>query len=323
MNFQTIIDVNLNRASEGLRVLDELARHELRDADLFNSIKKIRHSLQSIKKDYPNIEQFRESDTDPGRVHNPSERKSLSDIIEANFGRVQESFRVLEEVTDLKEVCSKSRYLAYDLEKVFLEIINSKKNRLNNMGVYIVGDDVDTLVNCAKKGAGIIQLRDKKSSAKEIFNKAKQIKAQLDVFENNSIFIVNDRPDIAVAVGADGVHVGQDDLPISEVRKVVGDNMIIGKSTHAIEQALEAKEEGADYIGVGPLWETPTKAGKSSVGLKYLKQVVDAVDLPFVAIGGIDLSNVDEVLKAGAKSFAVVRAANKIEDFVRKVDQCK
>ncbi len=139
------------------------------------------------------------------------------------------------------------------------------------------------------------------------------LKAALEIREltlkHKAVFIVNNRSDIALLSKADGVHVGQDDLPVLEARRVLGPDKIVGVSTHSIDQAKKAIADGADYIGVGPVYATPTKEGRAPVGLDYVRQVSDLkLSIPFFAIGGIDASNLERVLEAGARRVAVVRA---------------
>src|ERR1044072_9308085 len=123
-----------------------------------------------------------------------------------------------------------------------------------------------------------------------------------------ALFIVNDDPQLAVELDADGVHVGQDDIPVAEARAVLGPDALIGLSTHSEERIAAAQDSGAEYISVGPVWETPTKAGRPAVGLELIRHAKDTSTLPFFAIGGIDQSNVAEVLNAGATRLVVVRA---------------
>lgn len=154
-------------------------------------------------------------------------------------------------------------------------------------------------------GAEIIQLRDKHSSKKEILEKAKMLRTLTK--EQDVTFIVNDHIDIALAVDADGIHLGQDDLPINEARKIVGEDKIIGISTHKIEEARLAQEEGADYIGAGPVYATNSKSDVvDPVTTSYIEEVASEITIPFVAIGGIKLHNVDNVLRAGASRICVI-----------------
>jgi thiamine-phosphate pyrophosphorylase len=171
--------------------------------------------------------------------------------------------------------------------------------------LYIVSDSVSILKKAVDNGAAIVQLRDKSGDEPAILEKARELVAYKEA--RPFIFILNDNPVLAVKAGADGVHIGQD-TSTEETGKIVGKKMIIGKTTHNLEQAREAVEDGADYISVGPVYETPTKPGRPAVGLEYVREAARHLNIPFVAIGGIDLTNIDEVLAAGAKTVAVVRA---------------
>jgi thiamine-phosphate pyrophosphorylase len=158
-------------------------------------------------------------------------------------------------------------------------------------------------------GVDVVQLRDKHASDEEIVRAGRIFRRLAD--EAGALFIVNDRPDLALRCEADGVHVGQDDLAVDRVRELVGD-LIVGLSTHSPEQIRAA--EGADYIGVGPVYATPTKAGRAPVGLELVGVAAGAAAVPWFAIGGIDESNADEVVAAGAERLAVVRAIRDADD---------
>src|SRR5258706_2508579 len=159
-------------------------------------------------------------------------------------------------------------------------------------------------------GVDVVQFRDKLITGKERYAVAARL---LKICRDAGVlFIVNDALEVALAVGADGVHLGQDDLPVSEAKKLMHPmgirNFLVGCSTHSLEQALEAKRQDADYIGIGPVFATPTKPTYNPVGLELVRNVTSQIDTPHVAIGGIDPSNVAQVLAAGAKRVAVVRA---------------
>lgn len=158
-------------------------------------------------------------------------------------------------------------------------------------------------------GADIVQLRSKKLSDAALYRMGKKIKELAEA--QQKLFFVNDRPDLALALEADGVHLGQDDLSVDVVRKMIaqaGRKLWIGKSTHNLEQGKAAVQEKPDYIGVGPVYATPTKPGYTPAGLEYVRQAAEQFCIPFVAIGGINLQNLTPVLEAGAKRIAVVRA---------------
>lgn len=158
-------------------------------------------------------------------------------------------------------------------------------------------------------GADIVQLRAKTFTDRELYRWGLKFRKIAD--EYGKLFFVNNRPDVAIAVAADGIHLGQDDLSLAAVREIcrkAGVSPWIGKSTHRLDQALAAEAEDADYIGVGPIFSTPTKKDYPAVGLSLVRDVAQNVPVPFVCIGGIDLSNMDQVLEAGARRIAAVRA---------------
>ena len=164
-----------------------------------------------------------------------------------------------------------------------------------------------------KGGAGVIQLREKEWDKDQI--KEEAVKLLKICRENNVLFIVNDYIDIALEIGADGVHLGQDDMSIEEAREICGDKLIIGLSTHSVEQAIDADQEDVDYITIGPIYET--RAKDYTVGVEIIKPVVDNVLKPVIAIGGINKDNVDEVLGQGVKSVAIISAVVSADD-IRK-----
>ncbi|MDE2323013.1 MAG: thiamine phosphate synthase, partial [candidate division NC10 bacterium] len=166
---------------------------------------------------------------------------------------------------------------------------------------------VEIAMQAVKGGASMIQLRDKAAGPRQLLYEARQI-TQL-CRAHGVAFIVNDRLDLALAADADGVHLGQDDLPPWKARTLLGTGKILGVSTHSIEQAIRAAEQGADYLGIGPLFATATKAtGYEPVGCDTIRQLRARLPLPIVAIGGISLSNVGEVIRSGAAGVAVISA---------------
>lgn len=157
-----------------------------------------------------------------------------------------------------------------------------------------------------KGGATVIQLRDKEKSGKELYKIGLKIRALTRQYR--ALFIVNDRLDIALAVGADGVHLGTEDLPISVARKIAGKNFIIGASVSSPEEALLAEKEGADYISAQSIFETSSKENVKVIGIEGLKSIVKVSSLPVIAIGGINKENVKDVIRAGARGVAVISA---------------
>jgi len=198
-----------------------------------------------------------------------------------------------------------------------------RRERLRTARLYFVceampgGKDPEPLLTAALDGGvDIVQLRDKQGPLRVIERAAATFRRVCDTY--GVPFILNDDPELAVALNADGVHIGQDDMPVAEARRLVGPERLLGLSTHSREQITEAhqtaREHRIDHISVGPVWETPTKAGRPAVGLDLVTHAARTVTLPFFAIGGINPENVNEVLTAGARRICVVRALRDAAD---------
>jgi thiamine-phosphate pyrophosphorylase len=193
-------------------------------------------------------------------------------------------------------------------------VAEERRERLARMRLYLItgdrGDEVETarIVEAALEGgASVIQLRKKTMPKGEQYAIALTLRRLTQL--HDALLIVNDHADIAIAVDADGVHLGQDDLPPAVVRELPGfRGRLIGRSTHSLAQARAAMDEDADYIAVGPVYPTPTKAGRGAVGTGLVSEVAAIVDRPWVAVGGIDHDNAPAVIEAGARAIAVVRA---------------
>ena len=196
--------------------------------------------------------------------------------------------------------------------------MDSRRERLRHARLYLVTDvrpGLEELLAAALAGGvDMVQLRDKSASDDELVRAAAVFRRLCD--EHGALFWLNDRPDLVAECGADGVHVGQDDLPATEARRLAGDEVLVGLSTHSpvqLDAALAAGE--ADQLSVGPVWETPTKEGRPAAGLDYVRHAARvAGDRPWFAIGGIDLGNVREVIAAGATRIVVVRAIRNAPD---------
>ncbi|MBP1747770.1 MAG: thiamine biosynthesis protein ThiS [Deltaproteobacteria bacterium] len=182
--------------------------------------------------------------------------------------------------------------------------------------LYVISSSVAELKKAIDDGAAIVQLRDKTSDEGAILEKARELVRYKKV--KPFIFILNDNAALAVKAGADGVHVGQD-MSTRDARAIVGQDMIVGKTTHNLEQGRQAIEDGADYISTGPVYPTPTKPGRPAVGLEYVREAAQDLDVPTVAIGGIDLANIDDVLSAGAKTIGVVRACTDAPELLKRI----
>jgi thiamine-phosphate pyrophosphorylase len=194
-----------------------------------------------------------------------------------------------------------------------------RRERLRTARLYFCcearpgGEDPEPLLRAALNGGvDIVQLREKELPRREVELAALTFRRLCDTY--SALFVVNDDPDLARACNADGVHVGQDDMPASDVRAAVGPDAIVGLSTHSEEQIAAAAGQPVDYISVGPIWETPTKTGRPAVGLDLVRHAAHTAPHPFFAIGGIDPSNAAQVVDAGAQRICVVRAIRDAED---------
>jgi thiamine-phosphate diphosphorylase len=200
-------------------------------------------------------------------------------------------------------------------------ILSPVLKAISDFGAYVISSQnhYDIIERSCQAGARIVQYRDKTSNRKVMLDtahKIRQITAQY-----NTRFIVNDYIDLALISKADGVHLGQDDVSIQEARKVAGDDLIIGISTHSLEQALKAQKNGADYIAIGPVFSTPTKKEYQPIGLDIVRQVVAAISVPLVAIGGLNLDNMADLKKIGIKNIAMVRGfQNNTKQMVKQVN---
>lgn len=190
-----------------------------------------------------------------------------------------------------------------------------RRQRLRDARLYFVADRdgmQHALDAALAGGADLFQLRDKDASDDELLAAAETAREKCRAA--GALFVINDRPDLAVACDADGVHVGQDDMPVGRAREIVGDDAIVGLSTHSVKQAQAGCRSGADYIAVGPVHATPTKEGRPAIGVEPIKYAAAHVSVPWFAIGGIDTKTVGDVVRAGARRIVVVRALTDADD---------
>jgi len=198
-------------------------------------------------------------------------------------------------------------------------MVKALKAQLRDMRLYVLvtsdfchGSPVAAARSAIEGGADVIQMREKALSDRELLELAREYRRLCT--ETGALFIVNDRPDLARLCEADGVHLGQDDLPAAEARKILLPHQLVGISTHHVEQARTAVADRADYIGVGPVYPTETKGYKEGVGTQYVSQVAQSVHIPFVALGGITVGRAGDVARAGAPAVAVCSAVIAAED---------
>ncbi|NOZ64781.1 MAG: thiamine phosphate synthase [Caldiserica bacterium] len=310
-----IIDVNYNRAREGIRVVEEVARFILKDTALTQELRKLRHSLQKILASF-SLYPFRNAETDIGKDFSSLSYTHLSDLVKANFSRVEESLRVMEEFSRLeKPALSRHlmdlRFLSYQLEKRLLSCL-TKKDKLSKIGIYLITDErvagkpYEEIVEQALEGGiRFLQFRDKTSNTRELWEKSRRIRELTRKY--SAVLIINDRVDIALSVGADGVHLGREDLPVKEARKIMGEGKIVGVTVRSPAEAIAGIKEGADYVSLGPIFPTTSKKGlPPPLGLEALKKTRKAVEGVIVAVGGITLPALPALKKAGADGVAVI-----------------
>lgn len=317
-----IIDAAANRAREGVRVMEDFARFSLDDAHLTERLKQWRHRFSETLRDVGNSQLLHARDTqhDVGtEIHTPFEatRHTILDVVRAACKRVQEALRTLEEygkVLDpaLGERLGRLRYESYTLEKALL-LTHSARDRLHDRNLYVLVTEGlchhgsgPAIRGAIDGGASIIQVREKTLPDRQLLGHGHRVREWTR--KAGALFIMNDRPDLAVLCDADGVHVGQDELTVPDARRIVGPNKLVGVSTHTIEQARQAVLDGADYIGVGPVFPSSTKSFDQFPGLDFVRQVASEISLPAFAIGGINVDNIEQVLAAGATRVAVSRA---------------
>lgn len=313
-----ILDANANRAREALRVMEEAARFILDDAALAGGLKQLRHDLAAVMEQLPVAAWHRDTPNDVGTSATTSReggRSNAADVALAAGKRLSEALRALEEygktineqAGQFAPCIEQLRYRAYDMEQQLNNAMAGGRATQWKICVLITKSlcahhewfDIAAMV--WEAGADCVQLREKDINAREYLKRARQLAGMA----NRGTLMINDRPDIALLAGADGVHVGQRDLTCAEVRKVVGGQLIVGVSTSRIEEAEQAFTDGADYCGVGPMYTSTTKHKDLIVGPKYLRQFVQWNKLPHVAIGGITQDNIGELVESGASGIAV------------------
>lgn len=372
-----ILDANLNRAREGLRVLEDFARFLADNHDVSLQLKSMRHDLVAAEKQlFANAGiglaerlQFRDTQGDVGTsqmTDGEQQRSVLADVIIANARRVEESLRSLEEFGKLvsapfSAAMKSLRYHAYTAEKSLASLSpsrllpendsavasraaacspvagiaasgdaeNLRTSRLLRAQIYVLITESmcrlpwrQVVEQCLQAGADVLQLREKSLSDRELLRRAEWIRAACE--NAQALFIVNDRPDIAAICAADGVHVGQDEFSVAEARRILKPGQLVGLSTHSLEQAVQATEADADYLGVGPVFPSQTKSFEQFPGLDFVNAVANsaAVTKPWFAIGGINTERLPDLIRAGANRVAVtsvVAGAEHPGDVIREI----
>jgi thiamine-phosphate pyrophosphorylase len=322
-----ILDACANRAREGLRVAEDYCRFVLNDNFLCGELKRLRHELTAVLTDLaPDFAAARDTPGDVGTMlTTPAEqhRHSLLEVALVNLKRAQEALRSLEEFGKVGAAAigrrlEQLRYDAYTLEKAIV-LGTTARQRLQTARLYVLLTGATctaslewTIAEAAGGGADVIQLREKELSDRDLLARAQAVRRWTR--RAGVLFIVNDRPDIARLVEADGVHLGQDDLPVREARRIVGPDALIGVSTHDVEQLRRAILDGASYVGVGPTFPSGTKEFAELAGLDYVRTAMTMTSLPAFVLGGVKVANVAEAVAVGARRVAVSQAIAGADD---------
>jgi len=304
-----ILDANANRAREAIRVLEEYARFVLEDATLSQRCKLMRHTLQQsvalLTEQAGNIPVmlFRDTPGDVGTALTTSSevsRNSSVDVLQASANRLSEALRTLEEYgkQNSPAFAKQIEKLRYDSYTTSTHLIRRAcpSASFREVKLYVLiteaqcsGDWYATAEAALRGGAQALQLREKELSDRELLDRAVRLRRLVDQYE--AMLIINDRPDIAIAAHAHGVHVGQEDLSVREARRILSPEYLVGFSTHTLEQVQLALEDSPDYLAVGPMFESSTKPQDLIAGPEFLQTVRKMTSLPIVAIGGITQNN--------------------------------
>jgi thiamine-phosphate pyrophosphorylase len=328
-----VVDANLNRSNEAARVVEEYARFVMDHAGLANSVKSVRHRLResadALGVTLRELLSARDTEHDVGTQlvgAHERERSDAEAVVRANFLRLEQSLRVLEEYSKLLGATDAGfeslRYNVYTIEKQFA----SPPARAAALGdkhlLVLVGTsytrrgtpaEVVRLARAVLKGGcRLIELREKEMGDGEFLALAREVREVTR--RAGAVLIVNDRVDIARASGADGVHLGLDDLPASEARKILGPSKLVGLTAHSLAELRDAESRGADYIGVGTMFRSPTKPKLKVTGPARLIPATLRCSVPCYAIGGITRENLSVLLALGATRVAVGSAIASTKD---------
>ncbi|MEM6689994.1 MAG: thiamine phosphate synthase [Planctomycetota bacterium] len=342
-----LLDANANRLAEGLRTMEDWWRFGGHRGDLAKQLKLLRHELDERLRQLGRLSWtcHRNIDTDPGtQVSTPNElsRDSIADVVNAAAERCKQALRTIEEFTKTIDPKFSSqmesvRYRLYTLTADSTQTLmrSDRRRHLEDSNLYALIDldeknvSLDDRVEAlAQAGVDLIQLRDKTASDRQLISAADRLRPKCQ--ESNVLLILNDRVDLAFAADVDGVHVGQDELPVEIARRIQKPERLLGLSTHTIGEVRASLDQAVDLIGCGPTFPGHTKSFDEYAGLDFLVQahqtLMDAeASLPAFAIGGITCDNIDKVLETGVSRVAVTAAVDgqSAEAIERKAKQLK
>lgn len=326
-----VLDANIDRGREGLRVLEDIARFVLQDGALSARLRDLRHQISHAASSLePALLGARRAEEDVGASPDlPEEaRADLVQVVEANAKRTQEAFRVLEEFARLPDLSLEmdaaqfkaARFDVYEIEQAIVGRL-LRQDKLDKLkGLYVIIDptatrgrpELEVAAEALEGGATVLQFRDKVREKGIQLNVAQGLRALCH--QHGALLIINNDPDLALAVRADGVHLGQRDLPMEVARRILPPDCIVGISSATLDEAHQADADGADYIAVGSIYPTDSKDDTRPAGLITLRKVRAMTQRPLVAIGGISEENVEAVMAAGADAVAVISAVGSAPD---------
>lgn len=327
-----IIDANRNRAVEALRVIEEYCRFVRNDAESSALLKQLRHDLHDAIALLPADRLLAARDT-PGDVgtHVSTDQEAVRpdsiSVVAASCSRLTQALRAIEEygkiVNDqIGPRVEQIRYRSYELERRLLAGVRRLRQRFEDSRLYLLvgtdvcsGDVIEAAAQAIDGGVDVVQLREKHADGGALLDLADRVRTLTS--RRDVLFIVNDRCDIAAMSDADGVHLGQNDVPVNRARSVVGREKLIGASTHNRDELAAAITSGVDYVAVGSVFGSTTKPGVESGGLDYVTYALrelEQVGLAHVAIGGINSSNIRLVAQAGVRRVAVCGAILQADD---------
>ena len=329
------VDASANRASEALRVIEDVVRYTLDDVVLTALAKDLRHGLAAVlaRPELADRGAARDVAGDVGQGLDAAAslpRTGIADLVAANAARGTQAVRSLEECAavvapEASSSFERIRYRLYDLERRVMAILRAR-DRLAGVALCVLVDGRDDVAVFERLveglfGAGVrmLQIRDKDLPIAFITDRMQRAVAISRRHDpaRPPLVVVTDRPDIAVAVGADGVHVGADDLPVPLVRRVLGPGSVIGSTAHSIAEARTAAAAGADYLGIGPCFPSATKSFAEHAPPEFLRTVCRELAVPSFAIGGVTLERLDTLAALGVTRVAVASAVTRAADPLR------
>lgn len=319
-----LLDANLDRAREGLRVIEDWCRFGLDREDLVIPLKDWRQRLGALHLE--EYKQARSTATDRGAgLEHPVQldRHRPDQVVAANAARVQEALRVLEEFARnhtpaLAQTAADIRYGLYDLEVNCLNATRSdrRRARLKDARLCLLTCPsrqlIPTVEQALRHGVEMVQYREKRADDRQQLQDARALAKLCRRY--GALFIVNDRIDIALAVDADGVHLGQEDMPTDAARRLIGPDRLLGRSTHTLDQVQQADSEGCDYLGLGPVFSTDVKPDKAPIELTMLDRAAQISQRPIFAIGGINSTTLPLLLEHRCRRIAVIGAIMNADD---------